>query len=84
MKKSNISCWITRKDISNAKEKTKSEWKALDVKYFKGRVKSLSTSADGFSFVEEIIDVSAPLMMQPENWPEGLHLPLSLVRLCFS
>lgn len=44
----------------------------------------MSTSADGFPFVEEIKDVSTPLMMQPENWPKGLHLSLSLVRLCFS
>lgn len=42
------------------------------------------TSADGFPFVEEIIDVSTTLMMQPENWPQGLHLSLSLMRLSFS
>lgn len=45
---------------------------------------TLPTSADGFPFVEEVIDVSTPLMMQPENWPKGFHLSLSLVRLCFS
>lgn len=44
----------------------------------------IQLSADGFSFVEKIIDVSTPLMMQPENWPEGLHLSLSFMRLCFS
>lgn len=44
----------------------------------------LSTSADGFPLVEEVVDVSTPLMMQPENWPKGLHLSLSLMRLCFS
>lgn len=45
---------------------------------------TLRTSADGFPFVEEIIDVSATLVMEPENWPQGLHLPLSLMRLSFS
>lgn len=49
-----------------------------------GKIQILHTSADGFPFVEEVIDVSTPLMMQPENWPEGFHLSLSLVRLCFS
>ena len=49
-----------------------------------GKVKALSTSADGFPLVEEIVDVATPLMMQPENWPKGLHLSLSLVRLRFS
>lgn len=44
----------------------------------------IQLSADGFPLVEEIVDVSTPLMMQPENWPKGLHLSLSLVRLCFS
>lgn len=44
----------------------------------------LSTSADGFPFIEEVEDVSTPLMMQPENWPKGLHLPLSLMGLRFS
>lgn len=48
------------------------------------RVETLRTSADGLSFVEEIKDVPTPLMVQSENWPEGLHLSLSLVRLCFS
>lgn len=41
-------------------------------------------SADGFPFVEEIVDVSTPLMMQPENRPKGLHLSLPLMRFCFS
>lgn len=45
---------------------------------------TLRTSADGFPFVEEIIDVSATLVMEPENGPQGLHLPLSLMRLSFS
>lgn len=44
----------------------------------------IQLSADGFPFVEEVVDVSTPLMMQSENWPKGLHLSLSLVRLCFS
>lgn len=44
----------------------------------------IQLSADGFPFVEEVVDVSTPLMMQPENWPKGLHLSLSLVRLGFS
>lgn len=48
------------------------------------RAETLPTSADSFSFVEEIKDVPTPLMVQSEYWPEGLHLSLSLVRLCFS
>lgn len=44
----------------------------------------IQLSADGFPFVEEVVDVSTPLMMQPENWPEGLHLSFPLMRLCFS
>lgn len=44
----------------------------------------IQLSADGFSFVEQIVDVSTPLMMQPENWPKGLYLSLSLVGLRFS
>lgn len=47
-------------------------------------MRTLRTSADGFPFVEEIVDVSATLVMEPENWPQGLHLPLSLMRLSFS
>lgn len=47
-------------------------------------METLCTSADCFSFVKQIVDVSTPLMMQPENWPKGLHLSLSLMRLCFS
>lgn len=44
----------------------------------------IQLSADGFPFIEEVEDVSTPLMMQPENWPKGLHLPLSLMGLRFS
>lgn len=30
----------------------------------------IELSADGFPFVEEVKDVSTPLMVQPENWPK--------------
>ena len=44
----------------------------------------LLTSADGFAFVEEVEDVPTPLMVKPENWPQGLDLSFSFVRLGFS
>lgn len=43
----------------------------------------IQLSADGFPFVEEVEDVSTSLMVQPENRPQGLHLSLSFVGLCF-
>ena len=42
------------------------------------------TPADGLPLVEEVEDVSAPLVMQPEDRPQRLHLPLALVRLRLS
>lgn len=47
-------------------------------------VNNVSTSADGFPLVEEVINVSTPLMMQPENWPQGLHLSLPFMWLRLS
>lgn len=44
----------------------------------------IQLSADGFSLVEQIKNVSTPLMMKSENRPERLNLPLSFVRLCLS
>jgi len=44
----------------------------------------IKLSADGFSFVEEVVDVSTALMMQPKNWPKRLHLSFTFMRLCFS
>lgn len=44
----------------------------------------MGTSADGFSFVEEVEDVPTALMVQPENRPKGLHLSLPLMRVRFS
>lgn len=41
----------------------------------------LLTSADGFSFVEEIEDVTRFLVVDPEDGPKGFHLPLPFVRL---
>lgn len=45
---------------------------------------TLLTSADSFSFIEEVIDVPTPLVMEPEDRPKGLHLSFPLVRLRFS
>lgn len=38
------------------------------------------TSTDGFSLVEEVENVTRFLVMDPENGPERLHFPFSLVR----
>jgi len=39
--------------------------------------------ADGLPLVEQVEDVAAPLVVQSEDRPQGLHLPLALVRLRF-
>lgn len=44
----------------------------------------IQLSADSLPFVEKVEDVSAPLMMKPENWPQGFHLSLALMGLRFS
>lgn len=70
--------------ITEWKGEREQRWNENPQNLISARVETLPTSADGFSFVEEIKDVPTPLMVQSENWPEGLHLSLSLVRLCFS
>ena len=37
------------------------------------------TSTDSLSFVEKVENVSAPLMVQPENGPQRFHFPLAFV-----
>lgn len=41
-------------------------------------------SADGFPSVKEVEDVTSFLMVDPEDGPQRLHFPLSLVGLSFS
>lgn len=42
------------------------------------------TSADCFSFVKQVENIAAPLVMKSEYWPEGLDFPFALMRLGFS
>lgn len=43
----------------------------------------INTSADGLSFVEEVEDVAASLVVQPEDRPKRFHFTLALVRFSF-
>ena len=47
---------------------------------------SAQTSGNGLSLVEEVENVSGFLVVDLENWPEGLAFSLALVRigLCLS
>lgn len=42
------------------------------------------TSADRFSFVKQVENVAAPLVMESEDGPKGLDFPFALMRLGFS
>lgn len=47
-----------------------------------GKASVFLTSADGFSFIEEIKDVTCLLVVNSEDGPKRFHFPLPFVGLC--